>query len=143
MPGTEARAEAVRWLGYACGDLGGARADLTRDDVPARLAAFRAQQAAEKAIKALLVLVGADFGRIHDLEALVLKLPDDSVTRSLDVDLERLTDYAVAGRYPDALEEIGRQEAARAVEQATSIYESVLADAGRLAGIGPDEVISQ
>jgi len=143
MPGNEARSEAIRWLGYARGDLAGAQADLIREDVPARLAAFGAQQAAEKAIKALLMLLGANFGRVHDLEALTLMLPEDALTRLLDVDLERLTDYAVAGRYPDALEEIGREEAVRAVDQGTSIYEAVLADAERLAGIGRDEIISQ
>lgn len=133
----------MRWLGYARGDLTASSADLDREDVPARHAAFGAQQTAEKAIKALLLLAGADFGKVHDLEALVLRLPKDAVTRSLDVEFERLSDYAVAGRYPDALEAITRDEALRAVEQAKAIYEAVLADAERLAGIAREEIISQ
>lgn len=143
MPEPEVRAEAIQWLGFAVGELAGARADLEREDLPPRLAAFRAQQAAEKAIKGLLILTGREFDRTHDLEALVLELPDDADLRSENYELEELTNFAVSSRYPDALVDIRRDDAIAAVQQAELIYDSVAADFQRLGGVERHEVASQ
>jgi len=140
----EVRAEAIRWLGFALGDLAGARAALEEHDLPPRLAAYQAQQAAEKAIKALLILTGQDFERTHDLEALTLKLPTDAAAvRGLDVDLERLSNFAVGLRYPDAATEVGLAEAESAVKDAALIVESALGAFERLARIDRAEITAQ
>ena len=63
---------------------------------------FHCQQAAEKAIKALLVLHQQDFGRLHDLGQL-LSLVDscrDTPPGAAAAGLEALTRYAVESRYP-------------------------------------------
>lgn len=143
MPEPEVRAEAIQWLGFALGDLAGARAVLEGDDLPARLAAFQAQQAAEKAIKALLILTGQDFERTHDLEALVLRLPTDAAVRGLDVNLEQLSNFAVGLRYPDALTDVGRPEAEAAVQEAESIVQSVIGKFERNAQIGQNEITAR
>lgn len=143
MPEADARAEAIQWLSFAAGELAGARADLEREDLPPRLAAYRAQQAAEKATKGLLILSGREFERTHDLEALVLELPDDAELRTEQYELEELTNFAVSSRYPDALVDISRGDAVAAVRQVTLIYDSVAADFHRIAGIQRHQIISQ
>src|SRR5262245_34031912 len=68
-------AEAARWLAKAEEDLAVAQL-LVQSDSPVRWAAcFHSQQAAEKAIKSLLVLAGVDFPRSHALGRLVALLP--------------------------------------------------------------------
>jgi HEPN domain-containing protein len=62
---------------------------------------FHAQQAAEKAITALLIRHGVQFPYVHDLAALLTLLEKatgdlpDSIRQA-----ERLTQFAVQGRYP-------------------------------------------
>lgn len=143
MPDPDVLEEARRWLGYATGDLNAAKANLDRDDLPPRIAAFQAQQAAEKAIKALLILTGNEFARTHDLERLIQQLPRDASLRTEDVELERLSDFAVQVRYPDALPDASEEEAATAVADAERVVESVLGDFGRYAGIPPDAIKAQ
>jgi HEPN domain-containing protein len=64
-------------------------------------ACFHAQQATEKALKALLVAFGIDFPRSHALERLLGLLPAH-VAQQFDVDsVAELTPWAVAGRYPE------------------------------------------
>lgn len=126
MPGQrpEERTEAVRKL--ANGWLRRARADLSVGSIvdDERLApeivAFHAQQAAEKALKALLVLRQVDFPRTHVIGLLVhlceaagLKLPE-----SVAVEAASLTRYAVATRYPGEVLGRGISSRARAVRQA-------------------------
>lgn len=62
---------------------------------------FNAQQAAEKAIKALLIERGIEFPYVHDLGLLLGLLEDDGVDvppKADDADL--LSPYAVMTRYP-------------------------------------------
>ncbi len=62
--------EAERWLAYAESDLRAARALLDDPDHFPRQVCFLSQQAAEKALKAVLVLANVDFPRSHDLDYL-------------------------------------------------------------------------
>lgn len=81
----------------AQGDLASAEALLAHEQAALRNAAFLAQQAVEKGMKACLVADQADVPRIHDLVALAAALRDP-----LTVDhagLRRPTFWAVAGRY--------------------------------------------
>lgn len=61
---------------------------------------FHAQQAVEKALKAWLSFVGAEYPRTHDLEEL-LELLEEHAEPILDAfyDLVDLTDFAVQYRY--------------------------------------------
>jgi HEPN domain-containing protein len=75
---------------------------------------FDAQQAAEKAVKAVLVLKGRRFAKTHDRAELLALVEDTGVTVPAAVlEAKGLTPYAVAGRYPgiseDATEEDHRE----------------------------------
>lgn len=69
------QAEATKWLASACGDLRGAQAIIRSEGAPARLAAFLAQQAVEKALKAGLFLSEVPVPRSHSLDRLLGLLP--------------------------------------------------------------------
>lgn len=98
----ETATEARRWLDQAVEDLGAARHLANDPDVPARLAAFLAHLAAEKALKGTLIARDIAVRKIHDLVALQASLPpgDALVVASTDVDL--LTPWNIEGRYPAA-----------------------------------------
>lgn len=67
---------------------------------------FHAQQAVEKLLKAVLVQRDVQFARTHDLKYLVELLADEELVLPVDVaDLVDLTEYAVAQRYDEPLEE--------------------------------------
>lgn len=91
------RPEAAAWLAKAEEDLADARylADGGREGA----AAFAAQQAAEKALKALLIEREGDFPRVHDLVKLarLLQAPPE-----VEAAGKRLSPAYVAYRYPDA-----------------------------------------
>lgn len=61
---------------------------------------FRAQQAAEKFLKAFLVFRNIDFPKTHDLDFLLLECRKIDPA-GFDIDLGSLTDYGVSIRYPD------------------------------------------
>ncbi len=94
---------AADWLRYAYSDLELARMhQLPR--VILEALCFHAQQAAEKAFKAVLISHNISFPRTHNLRMLFDLLPSE-----LDAPLEVqrgvvLTDYAVSSRYPGDLE---------------------------------------
>jgi HEPN domain-containing protein len=118
------REDALVWLGYALGDLRTAQAG-DRDPLPPRIVAFHAQQAAEKALKAALVLAGADPQRTHELEDLRSTLPAGWRCKASPPDLTRLSRFAVNARYPDSLEPVTAIMAATAVRQATAVVRRV------------------
>lgn len=143
MPEPDPRIEeAIRWFGWAAGDLAGARADLDDTELPARLAAARAQQAAEKALKAALIAANVDAAKVHNLNALRNALPPEWAIHQSHADLSELSD-AFLSRYPDQAVEISANDASRLVDEAAVVYESLLTDAGRLAGITRDQITSQ
>jgi len=101
MPDPDAVVAIARqWLERAESDLAAARLVLDAGTIGPWVAAFHAQQAAEKAIKAILTRDQVDFPKTHDLgelRALVTTphaLPDGS-------QLARLNPYSVEARYPD------------------------------------------
>lgn len=95
--------DARTWLGVAREDLAIAEARIP--GVGYGLLCFHAQQAAEKAIKAVLLGLDVSFPFIHDLGRL-LEIADAAnlpvPTALADADL--LTDYATLARYPSAAE---------------------------------------
>ena len=66
------------WLRYAHDYLAAARLLLTDAGLPARMACYDAQPAAEKALKASLVHDGTQFRKTHDL-AVLLALQSEPV----------------------------------------------------------------
>jgi HEPN domain-containing protein len=65
---------------------------------------FHAQQAAEKALKAVAVLLGLEVLRTHDLAALGQAILDSGMALPLTVDqLRSLNTFAVEYRYDDEL----------------------------------------
>jgi len=79
QPAERQAALARRWLSKARTDLVLATVVLERDreGLAGWAAAFHAHQAAEKALKAVLVARDEDPPRIHNLRALVAILPSD------------------------------------------------------------------
>jgi HEPN domain-containing protein len=69
--------ETRRWLRYAREDLDGAETLLAQRVVVPRHICWLSQQAAEKALKAILVFLALDFPLRHDLDALCSLVPND------------------------------------------------------------------
>ena len=112
--------DAREWIGRARSDLALARAKP--EGVYLEDLCFHAQQAAETAIKALLIWHGVEFPYVHDLAALLTlvekatgDLPD-SIRRA-----ERLTRFAVEARYPGAAPPVREEEYQEAVELAGEV----------------------
>lgn len=118
------------WLAYALGDLEAARSQPGRRVRP-RIVASLAQQAAEKAIKAALVLDGSDPPRVHDLDDLRNRLASRWRVRRRFPDLARLSRYASESRYPDDIEPVTPIQSATAVRQAAAIVRSIREDFDR------------
>jgi len=95
------RREAKRWLVIVDEDLRVSRACLAIDDPAPGSAAYHCQQAAEKVVKALLVISAVTFARTHDMDELVdLALPHHAGQQSLLETVRGITFWAVAYRYP-------------------------------------------
>ncbi len=83
---------------------------------------FDAEQAAEKAIKAVMIMRGIDFPYTHDLASLMTTLEahgeptPDTIRRTA-----KLTGYAVHTRYPSLEEPVSEQEYAEAIEIAEAV----------------------
>lgn len=85
---------------------------------------FDAQQAAEKAIKAVFISRGIDFPYVHDLAELLTLLDRAGEVVPLAVDdATRLTSFAIVTRYPGAVESVTTEE----YERAVAIAETVVA----------------
>ena len=122
------------WLRFANDDLAAARLLLTDVEVPARMACFHAQQAAEKALKASLVHAAVQFRKTHDLVVLVGLQPEPVRSEVSNLDLQRLQQWAVDARYPADLPDITAGDAAAVV----AIADQIVAVVGvALAANGP------
>lgn len=122
--------EALRWLSFAIGDLEAARSHRGHHVRP-RIVAFEAQQCAEKALKAALILEGIEPRRTHDLEELRGRLPAGWRVKTHPSDLARLSDYAAESRYPDDIEPVTPLQSAVAVRQAMAVLKAIRDDFDR------------
>lgn len=94
------RALARRWLSKARTDLALATVILEKGpDMDPWVGCFHAQQAVEKALKALLVARGTEPPHTHDLGALAAVMPHDLSLGVGGNDLGDLTTYASSGGY--------------------------------------------
>lgn len=92
---------------------------------------FDAQQAAEKAIKAVLVHRSVDFPKTHDIGRLLTLATEAGVPAADDLQgAAALTPFAAAGRYPTSwgdTDEAEYRDAVRLAERVVRWAESVIA----------------
>lgn len=119
------------WLIHATSDVRLARLARGKDGILSEQVCFHAQQACEKALKAVLLFKGLEVPFVHDLEALLeigkrggLRMPHDVREAGL------LSPYAVEARYPGYEEEIRSAD----VDQAVRVAECVVAWASVMLG---------
>lgn len=131
MRDRELVAEASRWLRFAREDLAAAEKLRAQGEFLPRHVCWLAQQAAEKALKAALILEGVDFPFRHDLDALRNLLPEGWSVKEEYPDLSELTEWAVEARYPGDWPEPTVGDADRALAQARGVLESLVRDCGK------------
>ncbi|MGQ9629683.1 MAG: HEPN domain-containing protein [bacterium] len=96
------KAEAKRWFAQAVQDLDDAR--FNRSGNRYNVACFLAQQSAEKALKAYLLLKGAEEVWGHSVAELCVDAKDfDGKFSSIEEKASLLDKYYTPTRYPDAL----------------------------------------
>jgi HEPN domain-containing protein len=137
MNESEGLLEVRRWLRYAQEDLEAAEALVGQPYAAARHSCWLAQQAAEKALKAILVFLQVDFPRSHDLDVLRHLIPGDWQVAVEHPDLADLTEWAVEARYPGDWPEATAADARDAVQRARAVWTSVTADLTR-EGLEPE-----
>ena len=104
-----------QWLHKAEHDLLNIRNNLAAENVPTDTVCFHAQQAIEKLLKGLLIANGRHITKSHDLVKLMMDVGDLAPELFLFEDqLEEVSEYGVAVRYPDDFSEPTREEAEQA-----------------------------
>lgn len=112
----------VEWLRYAESDL--AIACIAQSPrILLEGLCFHAQQAAERAPKAVLVAHAIPFPRTHNIATLLDLLPRNILLPPEAEAVASLTDYAVLTRYPSNLEPITEEEYHEAVHLAKVVVE--------------------
>lgn len=110
---------AQEWLRRAVGNLALARQPKPPEAFWEDLC-FHAQQAAEKAIKAVLTLRAIDFPKSHDIAELVSLLQPADVPDDLWA-ADSLTEYAVVTRYPGRNPPVSEEEYRQAIPLAEQV----------------------
>jgi HEPN domain-containing protein len=110
------------WLVHGLSDLKLAKLGLENQDVLHQQICFHAQQAVEKALKAVLLFCKVDFPLTHDIEELIdifdkvgISLPSDFLDAGI------LTPYAVETRYPGYWGEITEDDVYEAIKLAEKV----------------------
>ncbi len=110
------------WLAHADSDMQLALLGRSNENILPEQVCFHAQQAAEKAIKCVLLLSKTDFPLIHDIEALLeiadnagIDIPDNIRVAGV------LTPYAVELRYPGPWEQVADADADAALAVAEHV----------------------
>ena len=118
----------LEWINHARSDLSLAQAEI--DDVLPALLCFHAQQAVEKAIKAVLISAGSAFPYTHDLGHLASLVIGQGIAFPNELrQVTTLTQYAIITRYPsagDTITEADKQLAIQLAEQTVRWAESVI-----------------
>ncbi len=126
----EGKRHGLAWMRRAERDLSAANKP---GSFPEHVCLF-SQQAAEKAIKAGLIIEGLQYPRIHDLDQLRDLLPPGWSLPNTHSDLALLSRWAVSSRYPDFAdpeENPSEADAQAARKTANEVVESVKADFDR------------
>ena len=110
----------LEWLNRAYSDLAIASAQIA-DAYPEDLC-YHAQQATEKALKALLLHRVVAIPRVHDISDLLGNLLKTGVTIPESIrEAAFLSEYAVAARYPGLEEPVTPDELQSAIEKAREV----------------------
>jgi HEPN domain-containing protein len=98
-----------------------------------------AQQAAEKAIKGVLVAEDMDPPKLHDLRRLLERSASPIMAALDEPALEELSRWSIAGRYPADVDEGTAGDVAICLELAERVLERAVRAATDLVGGDPDE----
>jgi HEPN domain-containing protein len=137
------RREVWRWLRLAREDLAAALYLADAAHLPYRVACLLAQQAAEKAIKAVLVAEDVDPPKLHDLRRLLERCASPIMAALDEPALENLSRWSIAGRYPADVDEGTARDAALCLAVASGVLERAAQAATQLVGAEPDEPAAQ
>ena len=110
------------WLRHAWSDLELARVGRNSRILLEDLC-FHAQQAAEKALKAILVFRAIPFSKTHNIRTLMDLLPEGLNFPEEAKGAAILTDYAVLTRYPGDVEPVTEEEYLEAIRIAEAVVE--------------------
>jgi HEPN domain-containing protein len=120
------------WLRHARSNLARAGEAPTRPEILLANLCFDAQQAAEKAIKAVLVQRAVEFPKTHNVGELLYLVASAGIEIPESVALaKRLTLYAVGARYPRLEDDVTPEEwrvAAASAEAVVRWAERVIAE---------------
>lgn len=105
------------WLRHAWSDLELARV-VRNSRILLEDLSFHAEQAAEKALKAVLIFKSIPFPKTHNIRTLLDLLPQDVIPTKEVKEAAGLTDYAVLSRYPGDLEPVTDEEYRKALSLA-------------------------
>ncbi len=120
------------WIQRAESNLARARLGRQSEDILYEDICFDAQQAAEKALKGLLVHSGLDVPRTHSVGYL-LSIIKESSGMPVPPQVEQaalLSDYAVTTRYPGDWEPVGEDEYKQALAHAEEVWNWVVSVTG-------------
>lgn len=110
------------WLNRAKSSLAKAKSAVDEPEIYLEDLCFDAQQAAEKAIKAILIHLGVRFPYVHDLAQLLALVAAAGQNFSESVrQAASLSEYAVETRYPGLAEPVTMTEYAQAVAIAEEV----------------------
>ena len=114
-----AAGDVAEWLLHAESDLAYAKLGHTQATILRNQVAFHAEQAAEKALKAVLVHNEVEFPRTHDLSNLLLLLQRIGIPAGPEIEeVSSLTRYAAEARYPGEIEAVTEEEVAHVIQVA-------------------------
>jgi HEPN domain-containing protein len=119
-PDPERADDPLRWLANALADLALARIPLPKGGLYEHLC-FHAQQAVEKALKAVLQANEIEYPFTHNIQLLIDLLPTSILAPPAILAAVDLTPYAVMTRYPGEVEPVTAEEHEEAVCVATIV----------------------
>ncbi len=119
--------EFEKWISKAENDLLSISNNFNSINVPVEICCFHAQQAAEKYLKAYLVLKNLPFPKTHDLEVLVrLCASENPFFGNILFEARSLLRYAITPRYPDTADDLVLDDAKEALQNALSVKRFIL-----------------
>ncbi len=116
------REHAVEWLHRARSSLLQARLGRSEPGILIEDLCYHAQQAVEKALKAVCIHIGIDVPKVHDIGFLIDLLAANSMHLPEELNIARtLTVYAVTTRYPGDYPPVSEADYASAIETAENV----------------------
>ena len=111
--------DASEWLSHAESHLNYAKLGRDQPAILPNQVAFHTQQAAEKALKAVLVCALVEFPRTHDLQELLMLIRNSGISVQPELeDVTAMSRFAFETRYPGDFETIAPDEIEHAIELA-------------------------